>query len=227
MGFGCWKNGCGVRCGEERKTTRRVWAARRSTRRRERWQGRGPEEEHRTDALQRRRRASRARWVAGRRPRRPPATRCRSAREGARTGTRARADRPRAPDPAGGSRYQDRRHCRPCHEDLARVGGSRTEQIIASARSRGVSLSRRKLSDETGDGGLVEVHLRSSPGGRGPSQEAPPKARLPRCHHVRPSCHPRKRMPDLGAASGASPVEELTDIAGHAHPIAAASNEMV
>jgi len=23
-GFGCWKNGCGVRCGEERKTTRRA-----------------------------------------------------------------------------------------------------------------------------------------------------------------------------------------------------------
>ena len=31
MGFGCWKNGCGVRCGEERKTTRRACDARRST----------------------------------------------------------------------------------------------------------------------------------------------------------------------------------------------------
>ena len=31
IGFGCWKKGCGVWCGEERKTTRGAWAARRST----------------------------------------------------------------------------------------------------------------------------------------------------------------------------------------------------
>jgi hypothetical protein len=30
-GFGYWKNGCGVLCGEERKTTRRVCEGRRST----------------------------------------------------------------------------------------------------------------------------------------------------------------------------------------------------
>jgi hypothetical protein len=30
MGFGCWKNGCGVWCGEERKTTRNARDARRS-----------------------------------------------------------------------------------------------------------------------------------------------------------------------------------------------------
>ena len=31
MGFGCWKKGCGVWCGEERNTIRRALAARRST----------------------------------------------------------------------------------------------------------------------------------------------------------------------------------------------------
>src|ERR1700716_1441701 len=31
IGFGCWKKGCGVWCGDERKTTRRAKVARRST----------------------------------------------------------------------------------------------------------------------------------------------------------------------------------------------------
>src|SRR5947209_2280503 len=31
IGFGCWKNGCGVWCGDERNTTRRADVARRST----------------------------------------------------------------------------------------------------------------------------------------------------------------------------------------------------
>ena len=54
IGFGCWKNGCGVRCGDERKTTRRAWVGEplddgRSGRRRG-----GPDEEDRADAAQRR-----------------------------------------------------------------------------------------------------------------------------------------------------------------------------
>ena len=107
--------GGGVLCGEE-KTTRRVCDA--GARRRRAVPGRGPEEEHRIYALQRRVQRLGHGEVAGhdldcrRQPRR-----CRSARERAHRHTRVQqlGDH-RASDSAGGARHEDGRHACGCHD---------------------------------------------------------------------------------------------------------------
>ena len=122
IGFGCWKKGCGVWCGDERKTTRRAWVARRSTTAGAVVGG----------AVQTRKTAPT--------PRSPASSDSGTVRSPVTTSTfagsvaaasercvRARTGTPAsieevdddAPNPAGRSGDEHRRHSRPCHEDLA------------------------------------------------------------------------------------------------------------
>ena len=129
MGFGCWKKGCGVWCGDERKTTRRAWVATRST---TAAAVAGGTVQTRKTALTPRSAASSDSGAV-----RSPVTTSTFAGSAAASGrcVRARTGTPAsmqqvdddAPHPAGRSGDEHRGHSRPGHEVLDVVRGSRTE----------------------------------------------------------------------------------------------------
>ena len=118
MGFGCWKNGCGVRCGDERKTTRRACDARRSMTAGAVAGGAVQTRKTAADTLQ----PGVERFGHGEIARddldgRRQPRRIRSPRERAHRHARGQqlVDH-RTPDPAGGSRHEDGMQAWWCHE---------------------------------------------------------------------------------------------------------------